>query len=151
MDTPQSDPARRLRSLLKAADIASFRITNDLRGMSYTGRTREWLIAARLNDHWFNAYTRICSLPEEPTLRARLMEAVMDMNRQMPLAKFITSSGLVLELDYRADHLDAEVIGNLIGLLHANAETHYPKIFRIVSGDDTLEKLEQQLLHTEAA
>ena len=75
----------------------------------------------------------------------------MDMNRQMPLSKFISSSGLVLEIDYRADHLDADVLGNLIGLLHANAETHYPKIFRIVSGDETLEKLEQHMLHTEAA
>ena len=48
----------------------------------------------------------------------------MDMNRQMQLMKFITSSGLVVELDDRADHVDAEILGNLIGLLHANAETH---------------------------
>jgi len=151
MDTPQPDPSRRLRSLLKAAGITSFRLGDNIRGAIYSGRTREWLVGTRMNEHWFNAYVRVCNLPEEPSLRTRLMDTVMDMNRQMQLTKFIVSSGLVLELDYRAEHVDAEVLGNLILLLHANAEMHYPKIFRVVSGDETLAQLEAQLITAKAA
>lgn len=153
MDTanPQSHYNRRLRALLREAELTSFRIDETTRGLSYSGRSREWLVAARLNEHWFNAYTRVCDVPEESNLKMRLMEAVLDMNRSMSLSKFIFSHGLVLEIDYRAEHLDAEMVGNLIGLLHANAETYYPKIFRIVSGNETLKQLESSLRDGSAA
>jgi hypothetical protein len=143
---PQSQPNRRLRKLLREADITSFRIDATQLGVSYTGRVRDWLIAVRLNEHWFNAYTRVCDLPAEVGLRARLLDYAMDANRRMSLTKLISSSGgLLLEIDYRAEHVGSAEVGNLIGLLHHNAESYYPRVFRIVSGDETLEALESQL------
>ncbi len=52
---------------------------------------------------------------------------------------------LNIELDYRAEHVDETVLGNLVNLLHTVAEQQYPRIFRIVNGDDVLESLGRSL------
>ena len=65
----------------------------------------------------------------------------MAANHKMSLGKFVKGEGLMLEIEYRAEHVDSEVIGNLMGLALANAEEYYPRLFRIVSGDAVLESL----------
>jgi hypothetical protein len=148
----QPGPALRLKSLLKEADIKSFRIDATGRGIAFPGRLREWLLVAHLNPHWLNLYTFICNVPDEPGLRDRLLQATMRANSALSLVKFgIGGAGLCLEIDYRAEHLDADTLGNLVGHLYGTAEDHYAKIFRIVSGDETLRALETSLETTDAA
>jgi hypothetical protein len=149
---PQPEASARLRSLLKEAGLVSFRVDSLRRGLSYRGRSREWLIVAALTADWLHIYTLVCNTPEEAGLRARLFETTMCANTTMTLAKFATpAQGLVLEIDYRAEHLDAMVLRNLLGHLYWVAEEHYPKVFRIVSGDETLQALESTLSTSEAA
>lgn len=137
----QPDEAQRLRSLLKEAGYTSSRIDRHRRALLFMGRTREWTIVARMHDGWLNIYTHVCQLPTEPGVRARLLETVMTLNQRLLLTKFVSSATLVLELDYRTEHVDVEVLKNLVGLLYAAAEEYYPRIFCIASGDDVLEAL----------
>jgi hypothetical protein len=142
-----NDNIRNLRTLLKSAGYTSCRMGTDRRAMFFSGRTREWNIVARANADWLNIYTIVCTVPDEPGMRARLLEAAMRINQKMLLTKFVVGeTSLVLELDYRIEHVDIEAIRGLIGLVHANAEEHYAKLFRIVSGDDVLEALDDQTL-----
>jgi hypothetical protein len=62
-------------------------------------------------------------------------------NQTMSLTKFVKSSALYLELEYRDEHIDPEVVKNIFGLIHSNAEEYYPRLFRIVSGDAVLDSL----------
>ncbi|MFZ1123600.1 MAG: hypothetical protein WAN59_00475 [Candidatus Baltobacteraceae bacterium] len=148
---PQSEPAIRLKSLLKEAGLKSARLDSTRRGIAFPGRAREWLVVARLNQNWLHLYTFVCNIPEEPGLRARLLEETMHANAALTLVKFVAGPGLCLEIDYRAEHLDASVVGNLVSLLYHAAEEQYPKVFRIVSGDETLRELETSLEVSEAA
>jgi hypothetical protein len=70
----------------------------------------------------------------------------MQANRSCSLVKFgISGTCLNLELDYRAEHVDETVLANLVNLVHTVAEQQYPRIFRIVNGDDVLESLGRSL------
>jgi hypothetical protein len=151
-NNPQSEASARLKNLLKEAGLVSFRLDRLRRGLSYHGRSREWLIVAGLSPDWLHIYTLVCDIPEEAGLRTRLFEATMQANTAMTLTKFAARpAGLVLEIDYRSEHLDATVLGNLLGHLFWAAEEQYPKIFRIVSGDETLKALESSLSSSAAA
>jgi hypothetical protein len=146
-NSEQNDHMRHLRTLLKSAGYVSCRMSSDRRAMFFTGRTREWNIVARSNGDWLNLYTIVCTIPEEAGIRARLLEAAMRINQQMLVAKFVVGqTSLVLELDYRVQHLDVEVIRGLVSLIYSNAEEHYAKLFRIVSGDDVLQALDDPAL-----
>jgi hypothetical protein len=152
MDMPNTDPSVRLKSLLREAGLKSTRLRGGERNIPFIGRTREWMYVARMDADWLNLYVMVCALPEEAGLRARLFQTVAALNAKMRLAKFSEAGGrLILEVDYRAEHLDGMVLKNLVGLLHAVAEEHYPRIFRVVTGDEVLDALAPQLAAPEAA
>ena len=139
----QNDNARKLRNLLKSAGYVSCRMSTDRRAMFFSGRTREWNIVARANTDWLNIYTIVCNVPEEPGMRARLLEAALRINQKMCLTKFVVGdTSLVLELDYRMEHVNVDPINGLVSLVFTNADEHYAKLFRIVSGDDVLQALD---------
>ncbi len=148
----QPEPALRLKTLLKEAGYKSFRLDATGRAIAFPGKLREWLFVAHLNPNWLNLYTFVCELPAEAGLRGRLLETALRANAALTLVKFgIGAPGLCLEIDYRAEHLDTSLVGNLVGHLYHLAEEQYPKIFRIVSGDETLKALETGLKESEAA
>ncbi len=140
-ENSQTGGIQRLKALLKEAGLKSFALDGNRRVMLFGGRSREWTIVARMQDGWLNLYTWMCELPAESGLRARTLEVALALNRQMPLTKFVGSDALMLELDYRAEHVDAGSLQNLVALLNGNAEEYYPKIFRTVMGDDVLASL----------
>ena len=71
----------------------------------------------------------------------------MRINQKMCLTKFVFGeNSLVLELDYRMEHVNAETLGSLVSLVFINAEENYARLFRIVSGDDVLEALDDPAL-----
>jgi hypothetical protein len=131
----------RLKSLLKEAAIQSTRLDATRRLVMYTGRTRDWSFYVNLHNGWLHVHTYLCEIPQAANLRAELLDAAMVANQRMSLTKFVKTDALVLELEYREEHVDAEVLGNLIGLALSNAEEYYPRLFRIVSGDAVLESL----------
>jgi hypothetical protein len=144
-DSPSNDPLR-LNRMLKSAGYRSCRIDAKSRMVNFICRTREWALAIRLTPDWLNITTLVCELPKEPGVRARLLEFVLQTNRNVPLVKFgIAGECVNLELDYRAEHIDEAVLSNLIGLVQSVAEEQYPRIFRIVNGDDVLESLGRTL------
>jgi hypothetical protein len=114
--------------------------------VNFIGRAREWALVVGLTADWLNVTTILCELPNETGMRARLLEWAMQTNRTIVLAKFgVFGQNLELEIDYRAEHVDDAVLGHLVSLLFNLAEEHYPKVFRIVNGDDVLESLERAL------
>jgi hypothetical protein len=148
MDTPDSasNDALRLKRLLKGAGLRSYRLDPRRRIVNFIGRTREWALVVALNPSWVNISTLVCELPKEPGVRVRLMEWAMQANCKNSLLKYsITETTLLLELDYRAEHVDETVLGNLVGFLQSSAEEQYPRVFRIVNGDDVLESLGRTL------
>jgi hypothetical protein len=60
---------------------------------------------------------------------------------RIPVSGGISGACLNLELDYHTEHIDETLLSNLISLLQTVAEEQYPRIFRIVNGDDVLELL----------
>lgn len=137
---------------MKDAGLTSFRLDARHRGVLLQGRSREWLIGASMNENWLHVYTIVCTIPGEPGIRARLFEALMIANASQTLAKFVAGPGILcLEVDYRAEHIDAAVLNNIVSHVHRTSEEQYPKIFRIVSGDEVLRELGTQLATPEAA
>jgi hypothetical protein len=128
--------------MLRESGYKTFRLDAETQGLLMQGRTRERMFIARLNDSWLNVYTNVCQIPPEPGLRSRLLAAMMDANCKMTLGKFsMAPTILVVEAYYRREHVDASVLGNIIGLLLEYAEEYYPRMFRIVSGDEVLDAL----------
>ena len=140
------DNTFRLKALLREAGLRSHRLDASYRAVSFLGRTREWLLALRLTADWLNIATTVCEVPREPGVRGRLLEWSMEANPSIVLLKFGTIGNLlVLEADYRAEHIDVEVLKNLAALVHSVAEERYPQVFRIVTGSDVLENLEKSM------
>ncbi len=131
----------RLKALLKEAGISSTRLDATRRLVMYTGRTRDWSFYLNLSSDWLHIFTYVCEIPQAALLRAELLETAMSANHMMALGKFVKSEGLMLEIEYRAEHIDSQVARNLLGLAHSSAEEYYPRLFRIVSGDAVLETL----------
>lgn len=148
MSTPDSSPnwSLRLKRLCKAAGLRSVHLDTAHRGVNIIGRTREWTLVTGLSSDWLNVTTTVCQLPKQIGLRSRMLAWAMATNRSLPLAKFsVLDETLVLELDYRTEHVDDAVFGSLLGMLYSVAEEHYAKVFRIVNGDDVLDSLERSL------
>ncbi len=138
---PPSDGLR-LKTLLKDAGIKSSRLDSTRRLALFRGRTRDWSFSTTLTNGWFYARAYVCEIPEAAGLRAELLDAAMVTNQSMSLTKFVKADALFIELDYREEHLQPGVMGNLLGLLVSNADEYYPRLFRIVTGDAVLEALE---------
>lgn len=131
----------RLKTLLKEAGIKSTRLDTSRRIAIFPGRTRDWSCVANLFNGWLHIQTYVCEIPDAAGLRAELLAVAMAANQTMSLTKFVKAQALHLELEYREEHVTAEVVNNLLGLLLSNAEECYPRLFRVVSGDAVLDAL----------
>ncbi len=154
MDASQSphDPARRLRTLLRDAEILSFRGANGSRVAIFSSRTREWNINYRISEGWFMMRTFICDLPTEPGRCAKLIEHLMRENARYSLVKFTAAATtLTLDCEYRDEHVDRKVVGDLTGFMLTTLNERYPAIFRIATGDDVLAQLDYTAAQNEAA
>jgi hypothetical protein len=145
-DNQQPSNVSRLKALLKEAGLKSIRLDATRRVVTFTGRTRDWTFIANIYNGWLHVYTYVCEVPDASGLRNDLLDAAMAANQTMSLTKFSKNSGLVLELEYRDEHIDGEIVKNLFSLILANAEEYYPRMFRVVSGDAALGLLEESAI-----
>ena len=134
---------RTLKALLDAAGYTSKRIAETAYEVTFGGNYRDWDVRLAVANGWLAFTIYFFALPPIGSIRTALYERVLELNDVLSASKFTKSKEtLTLDLQYRAQHADAEAIQNLIGLLIATCEEHYPELFRIVSGDETLSKLE---------
>ena len=143
-DNEFPNTSNQLRKLLKEAGLRSSRLDASRRLVLFTGRTRDWSFSVNLYNGWFNAHAYVCEVPAASGLRAEIFDAMMVANQKISLTKFVKSSGLYLEFEYRLEHLDGGTVSNLFGLAVEQVEEHYPRLFRLVTGDSVLDALEKQ-------
>ena len=147
-ESPESDDALRLRRLLDEGGYRSAPVDATRRIVMFAGRTRDWTFSLALSNGWFSIVTYVCEIPEASGVRAGLFDLAMTANHSMSLCKFVKGHGLVMELEYRDEHVSIDVVRNLVALALANLEEWYPKIFRVVSGDAVLATIAPATLPT---
>jgi hypothetical protein len=83
-------------------------------------------------------------LPKPRAARAVMLDQMARLNCKVPAAKFSATprDAVLLELAYRTEHIDAEVLGNLIRMLLHIAETEYPALARVVAENRALRRLD---------
>lgn len=139
----QRQAKRRLRELLKAAGYAPRPAYAGFQ-IDLTGEYRSWQFQVVLMDGWLSVYASVMRVPQTPTMRAKLLESLLVLNAEIALVKFTKVCDTVaVELQYREEHLDPAVVRNLVCLIQSLCEEHYPALFRIVSGEENLVKLEE--------
>lgn len=144
MDKEEARENRRaLKSLLDSAGYHYRRAGEYSYEIPFGGKYRHWEIQMHLHNGWlaFNVY--FMDLPQAGTVRSQLFERVAGLNDSLIVMKFVKSSDvLTLDIQYRKEHVDAPVLRNLVGMVYSACEEHYPQLFRIVAGDETLASLE---------
>jgi hypothetical protein len=143
-----------LRRLKRLATDAGFSVRRNGLGyeLSFHGKYRDFDVRCTLGSGWLRMASYILQLPPAGATRAKLLERMMELNLEMPLAKFTKADDvLYLEVEYREEHVDADVFEKLATLVRELAEHHYPQIFRIVSAHDALQSLEDAFQRTGTA
>jgi hypothetical protein len=140
----QASIDRRLSAMLEEAGLRAKRVAASSYDVMFTSDLREWAVNIRLNDSWVMLRTFVMALPAGAPRRLALLEAALQANATLSLAKFSATEdrSLAVDLEYRDEHLNAETLRNLIGLVVRVGDDHYPKLFRIATGDTALEALE---------
>ena len=88
-------------------------------------------------------------LPTITSVRAALFERLAEINDDISVAKFVKSGeALTLDMEYREERVNAEVMRNLVGMLLSHCEGRYLEVLRIVTGDQALQKLETAFNNT---
>lgn len=143
-DNDVPNTSNQLRKLLKEAGLRSSGVDASRRLVMFTGRTRDWSFSVNIYNGWFHAHAYVCEVPAASGLRAELFDAMMVANQKMSLTKFGKSSGLYFEFEYRLEHLDGGTVSNLFGFAVEQVQEHYPRLFRLGTGDSVLDALEKQ-------
>lgn len=134
---------RRLKSLISANNYKAFHVVAASYMMPFGGKYRDWQVRTHIQNGWLCFSAQIMELPETVGVRNALLEKVLELNGAISLAKFSCGgNALRLELEYRDEHMDASVFGNLTSYYHGLLEQHYPELFRIASGAATLTALQ---------
>jgi hypothetical protein len=133
----------RLKALLDEGGFNVKKVGAATYDVSFCGELREWTLTLRLTDTWVLLRSYVMRLPESAPVRSALLRAALEINADLPLGKLsIEDNGLFLDVEYRTEHLDGCVLGNLLRLVVDAGDDEYPKLFRIASGDALLEVLE---------
>ncbi|MGZ3523041.1 MAG: YbjN domain-containing protein [Vulcanimicrobiaceae bacterium] len=134
---------RKLKSLIDANDYTAHRIDECGFEIPFTGKLRGWNIRAHLYNGWLSLSAFLMMLPSEGSARNALLERLLEVNDIISVAKFSKRQDvLTLDLEYREEHIDAEVFRNMVGLVYSRCEEYYAELFRIASGDASLVALQ---------
>ena len=134
---------RRLKSLISANNYKAHHVVGASYMLPFGGKYRDWQVRTHIHNGWICFSAHIMEMPEPGSVRNALLEKVVELNATVSLAKFSCSGNtLRLELEYRDEHVDAEVFGHLTAYYHGLLEQHYPELFRIASGAAALTALQ---------
>ncbi|MFY9780486.1 MAG: hypothetical protein WAJ85_08250 [Candidatus Baltobacteraceae bacterium] len=134
---------RRLKALLDEGDFNVKPVGSAIYDVSFRGQLREWTVTTRLTETWILLRTYVMRLPESAQIRTTLLQTALEINGDLPLGKLsIEGDSLYLDIEYRTEHLDSSVLGNLLRLVVQVGDDEYPRLFRIASGDTMLKALE---------
>jgi len=139
-DEPEFD----VKALLDEAQFQSNDLGDGWYQVIFLADLRTWNINVRASRGWLSLSTHVMRLPKSRGARAIILDAMARLNCKVPAAKFSSTprGNVLLELQYRTEHADAEVLGNLIRMLLQIAEDEYPSLLRVVVGNPTLENLD---------
>jgi hypothetical protein len=134
----------RLRSLLSDANLSAKPLGGATYDVCVPANLREWVVNVRMTEAWVALRAFVMNVPESAQRRKALLETAMLANGRASLTKFSLSddSTLCIELEYRQEHLDSEVLRNLVYLLVQVAEDEYPRFFRVATAEAALDSLE---------
>ncbi len=139
------DDQSNLKGLFREAGLKYQTVDRERVEVVLGGPYRPWTIVASLSEHWLSLSTTVCRVPELPGQKAELSELLMRLNDEIVLAKYARRGGsVVLELEYRAEHVNADTMHGLVTLISTCADGQYPRVFRVVTGDETLARLGKQ-------
>lgn len=138
------EPLVDLKSLLDQAQLESFDLGSGWFSVLFEAELRCWCIKIHVSHGWLFLGTQMMRLPKEPSVRAVTLDLMARLNFKAPAAKFSAtpSDEVLLELEYRIEHVDAAVLGNLIRMLLQIAETEYARLARVVVGHPALQGLD---------
>ncbi len=132
----------RLIAFLREGDFDVRHVGPACYDVNFRGELREWTVTARLTDAWVFLRSYVMRIPDALPVRSLLMEDALEANGRLLLGKLsIEGDGLVLDIEYRAEHVDGAVLSNLLGLAVKVGDAEYPRLFRIAAGDVTLNAL----------
>jgi len=139
-DEPEFD----LKALLDEAKVDSIDLGSGCYQVDFAAEMRTWNIYASASRGWLQLCTHVMTLPKAPGARALTLDLMARLSRKVPLAKFSASRRdcVVLELQYRTEHVDAEALDKLIGLLLQIAEDEYPGLLWVAEGKPALQALD---------
>jgi hypothetical protein len=133
----------RLKALLDEGDFNAKQVGSATYNVSFRGKLREWAVVTRLTGDWVLLRSYVMRLPHSAPVRSMLFQTALEINGALPLGKLsIEGDGLYLEVEYRSEHLNSSLLGNLLGLLVDVGDAEYPRLFRIAAGDMILKALE---------
>ncbi|MDE2483226.1 MAG: hypothetical protein KGN02_13695 [bacterium] len=134
---------RRLKALLDRAGYTSVHHSGALFGIPSGGTLRSWDMRTALCNGWVSWSIYMLRWPSAPHAAAALAQRVLELNDVMSVAKFSKhGDALTLDMEYRVEHVDPESFENLTNLVFGFAEEHYPELFRIANGTESLKRLE---------
>ncbi len=137
------EPALDLKALLDEAKFESVTMGDGRFSVPFSARLRTWLVDVYANKEWFSLHAHVMRLPKNPARRAVVLDAMAALNFRVPLCKFsVVRGAVILELEYRTEHVDADVAGNLIRMFVQIAEREYGGLMRARSGDPKLQSVD---------
>ena len=112
--------------------------------MVFAAQYRDWRICAEISDGWLLLRLYVFELPALSIERHSLFKMCLEINDRMALSKFCVSNANELHLcaECRASGLDAETFTQLVEVLLAQADEHYPTLYSVARGSATLERLD---------
>ena len=130
--------------MLSDAGLRAKQVTSSSYDVTFVSDLREWSVNVRMTEAWLMLRTFVLALPTAPARRLALLETVAQINAGIALAKLSLTEdhSVCIELEYRTEHVGADTLKQLLGLVVRIGDEHYPKIFRIATGDATLDALE---------
>lgn len=131
-----------LESWIKRAGYST-RLVSSGYEMVFAAQYRDWRICAEIMDGWLLLRLYVFELPALSIERHSLFKICLEINDRIALSKFCVSNANELHLcaEYRASGLDAETFKQLVEVMLAQADEHYPALYFVAKSSATLERL----------
>lgn len=108
-------------------------------------RLRSWNVELFESNGWICMRAHVMSVPAAPAAKAALVDAAMRSNADLTVWRFTVgarSRVLLLEGEYRAEHLDGEGLAGLVSLVRSSVDKQYEALVKVALAPAPLDALE---------